>query len=832
MVVLTILVSWSISLNSQVAGTREYTRAVENADVSFYYDENYLLAASQYEVLLKANPDNNNLAAKLGICYLNIDGKNTEALRLLKQASANVAANSKEYTDEGEKAPVDTWFYLAMAYHANDSLEKAIPLFNDVRKNLSGADAAREEFIDLQIRNARYSLEMKKQPLTIISNLFAPWLAGYPGASNPVLAKNDSVFVFTVVKDGKTQIYCSYKPDRTGEWKEPVNITQQLGGYDRLYTNSITSDGRLLILFMDDGGDGNLYMSERKDSDWTRIRSLGRPINTIYWEAHGFITPDGRTMYISSNRPGGEGELDIWRSQKAPDGTWQSPENLGNIINTPWNENTPFYDVEDDALLFSSVGHISMGGYDVFRSTWRNGGWTQPVGMPYAFNNVSENLFFILNNNAPGFVASRLDKETNTRNIYAVVAIDPADEITLADGTITLEDGLQVNPAQAQVRVTDLMTSKIIQDVEVKDEGLFRFEIKPGDYQVLVNHEGYRPDTVNLSIPLYYLSKYISFNTTLTPERVYEGEFLSVNNVLFDFDSYAIREDARPGLEALRNILVNYPELKIEVAGYTDSKGPVEYNRRLADRRAQAVIDYFTSTGIPASRFVKRAFGKTNYAAINTNLDGTDNPEGRQFNRRATFGIIDPKTGVVIRKEVYTPEHLRQPHSMRYSIVLTKTRERLSPGYFSNLITNEMLFVRLINVDDMTLYALGTFYNSADAVKYLEFLKEKGLKDAYIVNQYDLNNQTRAVLMPESEVPEPVTRRVYTIQLKATINQLDIPSVFKGIEGVQEIIGEDGLYKYVYGEFQTFGQAKAAIERFLSSDYPDAFIREINVRIK
>jgi len=366
----------------------------------------------------------------------------------------------------------------------------------------------------------------------------------------------------------------------------------------------------------------------------------------------------------------------------------------------------------------------------------------------------------------------------------------------------------------------------------VKDEGKFRFEIKPGDYQVLVDHEGYITDTVNLSIPLYYLSKYIAFGASLTPERVYEGEFLSIGNVLFDFDSYAIREDAVPGLEALRNILVTYPELRIEIAGYTDSKGTVEYNQRLADRRAQSVINYLTSKGIPASRFVKRAFGKTNFAAINTNLDGTDNPEGRQFNRRVTFGIIDPKSGVVIRKEVYTPEHLREPHSMRYSIVLTNTRERLSPTYFSNLITNEMLFVRLINVDDMTLYTLGTFFNRNDALKYLEFLKGKGLKDAYIVSQYDLINQTRAVLMPESEVPEPLTRRVYTIQLKATINQLDVSSAFKGIEGVKEIIGEDGLFKYVYGEYQTFAQAKAAIDKFISSGYPDAFVREINVRVK
>ena len=98
--------------------------------------------------------------------------------------------------------------------------------------------------------------------------------------------------------------------------ERPVDITKQLGGYDRFYSNSITGDGKQLIIYMDDGGDGNLYYSMRKDTTWTKIKSVGKPINTIYWQSHGFITPDGNTMYFSSNKPGGEGELDIWYSKK------------------------------------------------------------------------------------------------------------------------------------------------------------------------------------------------------------------------------------------------------------------------------------------------------------------------------------------------------------------------------------------------------------------------------------------------------------------------------------------------------------------------------------
>ena len=112
--------------------------------------------------------------------------------------------------------------------------------------------------------------------------------------------------------------------------------------------------------------------------------------------------------------------------------------------------------------------------------------------------------------------------------------------------------------------------------------------------------------------------------------------------------------------------------MKIEIAGYTDAKGSTDYNSKLADKRAQSVINYLTEAGISRSRLDKKAFGESNFAAVNRNRDGSDNPEGRKYNRRATFGIIDPQTGVVISQETYTPRHLRSQNTMKYSIILAR----------------------------------------------------------------------------------------------------------------------------------------------------------------
>lgn len=826
--IFSILVTGFVSLSAQETARKEYLRAFQNADMYFYYDQNYLKAADLYEPLVKAYPENYNLASKLGICYLNLDGKTTEALALLKKASQGVVSNLKEYKQTGEKAPIDTYLYLAIAFHRCDSLEQALTFFNNAKQKLAATETYQEDFIDLQIRNCRYAMEMKKRPLRILSDLFTPWLKDYEGACNPVLAKNDSVFIFTVKKEGKTQVYCSYK-NKT--WERPSNITKQLGGFDRFYTNSITGNGRTLILYMDDGGDGNLYYSTRRDTTWTKIKSVGKFVNSIYWEDYGFITPDGRTMYFSSNRPGGEGELDIWTSEKAADGSWEKPVNCGNVINTPYDENTPFFDPENNALLFSSIGHISMGAYDVFRSIKRGDTWTQPVGMPYAFNNVLENTDFILNNNAPGFIASRFDVKTNTRNIYAIVAVDPADELTRASGTIKLEDGLVVDPKVTLITVKNIQTGEIVQNIPVAADGSFNFDIKPGEYQVFVSHDGYNTDTINLSLPLYFSGKFLAVNPSLKPDKVSAGDFLSIKNILFGYDSIAINNDAKPSLELLRSIMINYPELKIEVAGYTDARGTTEYNRRLADRRAQAVIDFLVSGGLDQARFTKKAFGESNFAAVNTNPDGTDNPEGRKYNRRVTFGIINPKTGVILRQEAYTPMHLRQPSSMKYSIVLVKTKDKLYPGFFSSLIKDEMLFVRTIETDSLYLYALGVFYNRPDAVTYLGYLRENGLKDAYIINQYELDNDTETIISDTSIRESALTRKVFTIQLKATRNPINIEQVFPGYKGIKEVAADDGFYKYTYGEYPSIARAKEALLQ-VKDDFPDAFIREVNLMVE
>ncbi|MCU0362138.1 MAG: OmpA family protein [Bacteroidales bacterium] len=819
---LTILFLITSPLISQELTKREFIKAVTDADISFYYDEDYEKVAILYENLLKAYPDNLNLVAKLGVSYLNIDGKKQEALSLLKKASANIVENEREYVSHGEKASLDTYLYLALAYHQNDSLEQAVRAYTVALAKMEGNEVFQEEFIEKQIRDCKYAMEMQKKPRTVLKEYFAPWLAAYPGACNPVVAKNDSVFVFTVRNSGKTQIMCSYKKNDT--WQEPSNITRQLGGYERLYTNSITGNGREMILYMDDGGDGNLYIVSRTDTTWTKIRSM-RNVRSIYWEAHGFITPDGKSLYFSSNRPGGEGELDIWVAERDELDSWRLPENCGNIINTPFNENTPFFDSETNSLLFSSEGHVTMGGYDVFRSVFRYGGWTTPTAMPYELNTTLNNSFFILNYKGEGYITSLYDNEKGARNIYKVRAEDPADKKILAVGSVILGDGMSVERKEAKILLNEANKSSLRREIEFSDSSSYRFEVKPGDYVITVSHTGYKPDTINLNVPLYYQGSYIAFNSTLVPEKVASRDFLSIRNILFDFDSYALNQEAIANLEQLKSTLLTYPDLKIEVAGYTDARGTSDYNMRLSDMRARTAIKYFTDAGISPSRFVRKALGNSNYAAVNTNSDGSDNPEGRKYNRRVTFGIIDPQTGITLSQETFTPDHLRQPYSMRYSIVLLKSVKDIPDSHFENLKMTERYFVRTVELDSVKLYILGIFYSKTDARKYVSYAKGKGYRDAYIVTQYEINSLSRSLMNPLSETRPVNTGRGYTIQLRAARKPIPMKQ-FSAVPGVREVFSTDGYYRYLCGEYNTVSKARDELEEIKAAGFSDAFVRD------
>ncbi|MFW6248980.1 MAG: TolB family protein, partial [Bacteroidota bacterium] len=209
----------------------------------------------------------------------------------------------------------------------------------------------------------------------------------------PVISGNKERMVYVSKKKFYDAIFmCTREPN--GEWSEPHNIIPQLGVDNRIYPTSLSHDGQTLYLYRNEDFGGDIYVSKLIDDQWTEVEKLNRKINTKYWESHASITRDGKTLFFTSNRDGGYGGLDIYISQKNEDDEWGDPENCGPVINSKYDEHTPFPANNGTTLYFSSDGHLTMGGFDIFRSDKQGEKWTKPENLGYPINTTSDDVFF------------------------------------------------------------------------------------------------------------------------------------------------------------------------------------------------------------------------------------------------------------------------------------------------------------------------------------------------------------------------------------------------------------------------------------------------------
>ena len=190
-----------------------------------------------------------------------------------------------------------------------------------------------------------------------------------------------------------------YSKNENGKWSYPINVMGQLGIDDKSATTGLSYDGTELYIYRDDDFDGNIYVSYLKNGIWSKAKKLGDNINTKYWESHASISSDNKKLYFVSNRAGGYGDLDIYESDRITDSTWGEPRNMGEIMNSRWNENTPFLTPDGKRLFFSSEGHKGMGGYDIYYSTLNNEEWSKPVNIGFPINTTDDDIFFAPNEN-------------------------------------------------------------------------------------------------------------------------------------------------------------------------------------------------------------------------------------------------------------------------------------------------------------------------------------------------------------------------------------------------------------------------------------------------
>jgi tetratricopeptide (TPR) repeat protein len=362
------------------------------ADYFFMY-EDYSDALPTYLQLYEKMPENANIAFRIGVCYLNIDGKKNLAISYLEAASKNISAKHKDGTVSQIAAPYDALYELGNAYRINYQFDKAKEAYGKYKETLLSDDTENINFIDHEIKVCDNAKNLIARPVEFtaenMGNLFNDEKSNF----NPVISADGKSFGFMV----SLKFYDAIMFTRliNGKWMTPVNISPDLQVDGDLYISCLSSDGKMLFLSVSDKYNSDLYYSTYDGIKWSKAVKLNKNINTKSWESHAFISDDSNYLVFASDRPGGLGGLDIYISKKE-NGDWGPAVSLGPEINTPFNEDRPFLINNGKTLFFASQDHDNIGGYDIFRSDMQsNGIWSKPLNLGYPLNTPDDNIFFM-----------------------------------------------------------------------------------------------------------------------------------------------------------------------------------------------------------------------------------------------------------------------------------------------------------------------------------------------------------------------------------------------------------------------------------------------------
>jgi tetratricopeptide (TPR) repeat protein len=358
----------------------------------FLMNEDYQDALSLYLQLADKLKDNANISHCIGICYLNIQGKKNLSIEYLETAVRNMSAKHREGTIAQTSSSYDALYDLAKAYRVNYMFDKAKEAYEKYLKTLLPDDRENQEFIKHEIAVCENAKNLIAKPAVFTEENMGDVINDENSNFDPVASSDGKSLAWMV----KLKFYDAvmFSKLSNGKWTAPVNITPELQSDGDYYISSLSSDGKTLLLSRNDDLNSDIYLSNYDGKSWAKTVKLNRNINTRYWESQASISDDGRTIVFASDRPGGFGGLDLYVSVKT-NGDWGPAVNLGPEINTPFNEDRPFIINNGKTLFFSSQGHETMGGYDIFRSDLQsNQLWSNPANLGYPINNPDDNYFF------------------------------------------------------------------------------------------------------------------------------------------------------------------------------------------------------------------------------------------------------------------------------------------------------------------------------------------------------------------------------------------------------------------------------------------------------
>jgi hypothetical protein len=486
---------------------------------SYYLYEEYELANQLY--LLLETPDNLNIKYKIGTCYVNISGEKEKSIPYLEEAVKSAVYDSKTTSFKETRAPLDAYFSLAKAYMINDDLDKGLNTLLTFQKlateTKSKGGMQNLEFIDQQIQACKTAIKLKENPVVFTKNTLGPdFLLGSIN-DNPAVSYDGNSIVYTERRGIVNVIFYSRK--ERGKWQPPIEITSEINAGEDCSSCSLNSDGTELFLYKTDNYDGAIYSSLYKDGYWTPIKKLNKNINTKFYESHASISADGKKLYFTSNRDGGQGNLDIYVSEKDGSGDWGPAVNLGSAVNTPYNEDTPFITTDGITLYFSSEGHTSMGGYDNFKSQLVASSWQTPENLGYPINSSDDDKFYQPMDNGKNAYYSMTTDYKKKDIMYLAIGQSDITRTFEINGIYSLSDTVLRFDKNYFIHLLNNQTGDTV-DVGYPNKftGQYNFIVPAGQYRLIYASNYYFSKIIDTAILNNHPSTVITIDVALDPD--------------------------------------------------------------------------------------------------------------------------------------------------------------------------------------------------------------------------------------------------------------------------------------------------------------------------
>jgi len=384
----------------------------------FFSTGDYQEASFLFLKLTKLQPDNANFNFRTGMTFLSIPNQETKAVPYLEKAVMNTTLKYKSKDLDEKRAPHHAWFYLGNAYRINNDLDKALDSYARFKNIKDFEKKYNIRIVDSEIKVCERAKIIKDSPLNLIKTNLGTPLNSNAADYSLVLSGDESVLVFMNSQKFYEAIMFSKKID--GVWSTPVNITPQIGSDGDMRPTSLSPDGKQLILVKKDNSNSDIYTTTFDGNLWSIATPLNKNINSRSQETFASLSPDGKNLYFTSDRGESLGGLDIFVSKKQSVGDWGPAENLGSVINTDQDEETPYVSGDGKTIFFSSKGHFNMGGFDVFYAVInKNISFEESINLGYPVNTTNDDLgYFPVKDGKTGYMSLFDDNNIGKQDIF------------------------------------------------------------------------------------------------------------------------------------------------------------------------------------------------------------------------------------------------------------------------------------------------------------------------------------------------------------------------------------------------------------------------------